>query len=263
MGARPVPAPPVNRTRRDSSTAFGFLDHRHAHRQFTDHLYRNGQRVDDRCRARLRERSVHARGGGLHREERRAAVLPVSQLHRSARRASRARTTRSHRCAESFRRTPFVNAGGRRAGDRPRRHVARLSFAADTEGGVCRDDHPDGSRHRRLDRPGARSAASIARTLVLFISDNGPHQEGGGEPAFFKSSGGLRGIKRDLYEGGIRVPMIARWPETIPGGRVSAHPWAHWDIFPTLAELAGAERAVRSRRHLDDPRASRRAAADA
>jgi arylsulfatase A-like enzyme len=74
----------------------------------------------------------------------------------------------------------------------------------------------------------------------MFISDNGPHQEGGAQPAFFKSSGGLRGIKRDLYEGGIRVPMIARWTGTIPAGRVSDHPWAHWDMFPTLAELAGA-----------------------
>ena len=89
----------------------------------------------------------------------------------------------------------------------------------------------DRLRARGLDR----------RTLVMFISDNGPHQEGGADPAFFKSSGGLRGIKRDLYEGGIRVPMIARWPGTIPPGRVSAHPWAHWDMFPTLAELAGAK----------------------
>jgi arylsulfatase A-like enzyme len=57
---------------------------------------------------------------------------------------------------------------------------------------------------------------------------------------FFKSSGGLRGIKRDLYEGGIRVPMIARWVGTIPAGRVSDYAWAHWDVLPTLAELAGA-----------------------
>ena len=82
--------------------------------------------------------------------------------------------------------------------------------------------------------------ASIGSTLILFISDNGPHHEGGADPVFFKSSGGLRGIKRDLYEGGIRVPMIARWTGTIPAGRVSDHPWAHWDMLPTLAELAGA-----------------------
>jgi arylsulfatase A-like enzyme len=50
----------------------------------------------------------------------------------------------------------------------------------------------------------------------------------------------LRGIKRDLYEGGIRVPMIARWTGTIPAGRVSDHVWAHWDLLPTLAEIAGA-----------------------
>jgi arylsulfatase A-like enzyme len=78
------------------------------------------------------------------------------------------------------------------------------------------------------------------RTLVMFTSDNGPHQEGGGDPAFFKGAGGLRGIKRDLYEGGIRVPMIARWPGTIPAGRVSDHVWAHWDVLPTLADVAGA-----------------------
>src|SRR5262249_25517054 len=46
---------------------------------------------------------------------------------------------------------------------------------------------------------------------------------------------------RDLYEGGIRVPFIASWPGTIPAGRVSAQPWAHWDMFPTLAEIAGAK----------------------
>jgi arylsulfatase A-like enzyme len=91
---------------------------------------------------------------------------------------------------------------------------------------------------RLTDAIGARGLAE--RTLILFVSDNGPHQEGGGDPVFFKSSGGLRGIKRDLYEGGIRVPMIARWSGTIPAGTVSDHPWAHWDMLPTLAEIAGA-----------------------
>jgi arylsulfatase A-like enzyme len=79
------------------------------------------------------------------------------------------------------------------------------------------------------------------RTLVMFTSDNGPHREGGADPAFFNSTGGLRGMKRDLYEGGIRVPMIARWSGTIPAGRTSDHVWAHWDVLPTLADLAGAK----------------------
>jgi len=77
-------------------------------------------------------------------------------------------------------------------------------------------------------------------TLILFSSDNGPHKEGGHDPEFFRSSGPLRGIKRDLYEGGIRVPTLARWPRRIQPGQVSDFPWAFWDFMPTAAELAGA-----------------------
>jgi len=76
-------------------------------------------------------------------------------------------------------------------------------------------------------------------TLVFFTSDNGPHREGGADPQFFASSGPLRGIKRDLYEGGIRVPMLARWPGKVPAGKVSPVPWAFWDFLPTAAELTG------------------------
>jgi arylsulfatase A len=77
-------------------------------------------------------------------------------------------------------------------------------------------------------------------TLVVFTSDNGPHLEGGHDPEFFDSNGPLRGYKRDMYEGGIRVPMIARWPGRIGAGRVVDAPSAAWDILPTLAELGGA-----------------------
>lgn len=76
-------------------------------------------------------------------------------------------------------------------------------------------------------------------TLVVFTSDNGPHMEGGAEPEFFNSNGQLRGFKRDLYEGGIRVPMIAYWPEHIEEGRSSDHLSAFWDVLPTFCELAG------------------------
>jgi arylsulfatase A-like enzyme len=78
------------------------------------------------------------------------------------------------------------------------------------------------------------------KTLVLFSSDNGPHKEGNHDAKFFRSSGPLRGTKRDLYEGGIRVPALARWTGAIAHGQVSGFPWAFWDFLPTAAELAGA-----------------------
>ena len=77
-------------------------------------------------------------------------------------------------------------------------------------------------------------------TVLLFTSDNGPTEAGGARSAFFRSSGPLRGAKRDLYEGGIRVPLLVRWPARVPAGVVSDHVWAAWDLLPTLAGLAGA-----------------------
>jgi len=79
------------------------------------------------------------------------------------------------------------------------------------------------------------------QTIVFFTSDNGPHKEGGNDPKFFDSQGGLRGIKRDLYEGGIRVPMIVRWPGKIKAGAASDFPWAFWDFLPTAAEIIKAK----------------------
>ncbi len=78
-------------------------------------------------------------------------------------------------------------------------------------------------------------------TFVLFSSDNGTHKEGGAKPDFFKSSGPLRGIKRDLYEGGIRVPTIAYWPGTIKAGSVSDYIGGFQDFLPTCTELAKAK----------------------
>ncbi|GJM28931.1 MAG: arylsulfatase [Cyclobacteriaceae bacterium] len=77
-------------------------------------------------------------------------------------------------------------------------------------------------------------------TLVIFTSDNGPHLEGGADPDYFNSNGIYRGFKRDLYEGGIRVPMIAHWPGKISPGKQTDHPSAFWDVMPTVIELTGA-----------------------
>ena len=118
-----------------------------------------------------------------------------------------------------------------------------------------------GSRYHSTENTHAQFAAMVSRldlyvgeildllkkkgldqnTIVLFSSDNGPHQEGGADPRFFNSNGGLRGIKRDTHEGGIRVPFIAWCPAKIAGGQVSDMPIIFYDVMPTLAELTGAE----------------------
>ena len=77
------------------------------------------------------------------------------------------------------------------------------------------------------------------KTLVIFTSDNGHHKEGGNNPDFFDANGPLRGMKRALYEGGIRVPTIARWPNKIKAGTESKHAGYFGDLFATACELTG------------------------
>lgn len=118
-----------------------------------------------------------------------------------------------------------------------------------------------GSRYNPVDGTHAQFAAMVTRldkqvgeilellhrrgladnTIVFFTSDNGPHQEGGADPAFFNTQRLLRGIKRSTYEGGIRVPFIAWCPGIIPEGTVSSLPIAFYDMMPTFCELAGIE----------------------
>jgi len=93
-----------------------------------------------------------------------------------------------------------------------------------------------GSLLDRLDSLGIAN-----ETLVIFSSDNGPTPEGGGDMEFFDSNGPYRGYKRDLYEGGIRMPTLAHWPGNISAGSRSDHVSAFWDLMPTLADLAGVE----------------------
>ena len=77
----------------------------------------------------------------------------------------------------------------------------------------------------------------LENTLIIFTSDNGPHREGGNDPEFFNSNAGFRGIKRDLYEGGIRVPLIVSWPGKAEAGTVSHHIAAGYDLMATFSEL--------------------------
>ncbi len=78
-------------------------------------------------------------------------------------------------------------------------------------------------------------------TLVIFTSDNGPHHEGGHKHDFFDSNGPLKGHKRSMHDGGIRVPFIARWPGKIEAATTSDLPSAFWDFLPTACEIAGTD----------------------
>ena len=117
----------------------------------------------------------------------------------------------------------------------------------------------EGSRYNAITHTHAQFAAMITRldyyvgevlkklkekgldenTLVIFSSDNGPHEEGGADPTFFGRDGKLRGLKRQCHEGGIRIPFIARWPGRVPAGEVNDHICAFYDLMPTFCDIAG------------------------
>ena len=117
----------------------------------------------------------------------------------------------------------------------------------------------EGSRYNAITHTHAQFAAMITRldyyvgevlkklkekgldenTLVIFSSDNGPHEEGGADPTFFGRDGKLRGLKRQCHEGGIRIAFIARWPGHVPAGEVNDHICAFYDLMPTFCDVAG------------------------
>jgi arylsulfatase A-like enzyme len=235
-----VPGTPGAPTLQGFDHAFGFMDHRHAHRQYTDHLWRNGERVDTSLeRDYAGDLFTRDAESFITRDDRRPFFI---YLNYTVPHAELRPPDDSMKPFEGkFPEKPFENpkADARLTGaqfDLPSlgyrsQPTPLAAFAAM----ITRMDRDIG---RLMDVLRARNLER--NTLVLFTSDNGPHREGGANPAFFRSSGPLRGIKRDLYEGGIRVPMLASWPGTIPAGLTSDHPWAHWDLLPTLADVGGA-----------------------
>ncbi|HNQ87458.1 MAG TPA: arylsulfatase [Verrucomicrobiota bacterium] len=211
---------------------FGYLNQRHAHNYYPTFLWRNETKVALRNIV----PNEDPQGGGVSTN--RLDYSPDLILREAL---------------------DFI----RRTRDRP----FFLFFAstlphANNEAGKAGMEIPDTGPYAALDWPAPQKghAAMITRldrdvrslldlleeldldrhTLVFFTSDNGPHREGGNNPEFNDSNGPLRGIKRDLYEGGIRVPMIVRWPGHVPAGAVNNQPWAFWDLLPTVAQLADA-----------------------
>lgn len=122
---------------------------------------------------------------------------------------------------------PFGGAGSYVATNEPRTQFAAMITRLDAYVGQIMD---------KLEELGI-----AGRTLFIFTSDNGYHEEGGADPAFFNTEERLRGYKRKLYEGGMRGPHIAWWPGTIEAGSVSNMMAAGWDMMPTFVELLGED----------------------
>ena len=110
----------------------------------------------------------------------------------------------------------------------------------------CPQEYPNAtyaSMVERLDKHVGEVMAKLKElgidknTLIIFASDNGVHQEGGLDPEFFNSNSFYRGNKRDMYEGGIKTPMVAMWPEKIKAGSKTNHISAFWDVLPTISEI--------------------------
>ncbi len=217
--------------------SFGFLHHIHAHRQYTDHLFRNGERVAvDEEKDYVNDLFAREAIDFVRRNRSRQFFLYLnfSVPHVELRPPEDSLAKFRGRYPE----TPYVNRAADEKPSRPpwvqRGFRSQAAPHAAYAAMIARMDSHVGELRDVL-----RQLSIESQTLVLFTSDNGPEKTGGADPLFFESAGGLRGIKRDLYEGGIRVPMIALCPGQVPAGAVSNQVWAHWDFFPTALEVAG------------------------
>jgi arylsulfatase A-like enzyme len=221
--------------RKGFDEVFGYLNQTHAHNYYPTFLVHNSERVP---LANVAAEENPNRGDGYARE--RVDYAPDVILERAQRwvNDNRARpfflffaTTLPHANNERTRATKNgceVPGYGPYA-DRP---------WTDPDKGLA-------AMISRLDADVGRLVAQIESlgltrdTIFLFTSDNGPHREGGNTPGFFESSGPFRGMKRDLYEGGIRVPLIVRWPGRVAARATTSQVGYFGDLYATLADIAG------------------------
>ncbi len=185
---------------------FGYTGHGQAHEYYPDHLWRNTQRVELGGKAYSHDLIVQESLQWIreHRAEPFFLYQPFTIPHANLQ-------------------VPDLGPYANENWSPPAKAIAAM---------ITRMDRDVGRLIDLLEELGIDD-----KTVVFFAGDNGPDR--GGLREFFKSSDGLRGAKRGMYEGGLRIPMIVRWPGRVPAGRVSAEPWAFWDVLPTCAELAG------------------------
>ena len=214
-------------TQQGFDTWFGYLNQAHAHNYYPDYLWRNEERVplDNVVEDGVASKKVTYSADRFEHE-----ALDFLEQHQEDRFFLYYAATLPHANNEAGKQgmevpsdQPYADRDWPQA---QKNHAAMITYL-DKQVGTLLD---------KLAELGLEK-----NTIVFFTSDNGPHREGGADPQFFHSSGPLRGFKRALYEGGIRVPMIVRYPGKIRAGSTNDTPWAFWDVLPTLAELAGGE----------------------
>ncbi|MCA9237209.1 MAG: arylsulfatase [Planctomycetales bacterium] len=210
---------------------FGYINHNAAHRYYPPHLWRDGERVElDGNHGKEGEQY----SGDLFLADTlqfldEAAPAGPFFLHLSL------QQPHADLCVPDAWKEPFIT----QFKDRPfpgDHYRAEQHPKATFAGMVTYLDHTVGAVLDKLQELGVAD-----NTLVIFSSDNGAMSEGGWDRNNFRSSGPLRGGKRDMYEGGVRVPTIAWWPGTVAAGEKTDHVSAFWDFLPTACELAGAE----------------------
>ena len=213
---------------------FGYNCQRHAHNFYPTYLWRNGRRID------LPGNDGGPTGQTYSHDLMEAEALKFLDAHKGGPFFLYLPFTLTHvalqipeadlaEYKDKWEDPPYVGGKGYFPHPHPRAAYAAMTTRLDRTVGRVLD---------RLKELGLEES-----TLVLFTSDNGPTHGGvgGSDSAFFESAGPLRGLKGSLYEGGIRVPLIARWPGTIKPGGVSDLPCASYDLLPTLCELTGAD----------------------
>jgi len=214
---------------------FGYLNQRHAHNYYPEYLWRNEQKYE------LKNQVNHIIGG-RDRTPGGVATKKVEYSHDLF-------AEEALRFVEKNKDNPFFlylaftiphanNEAGNKGMEVPSYGLySNKNWPEPQKGHAAMITRMDGDIGRLMAK--LKALGLDENTFVFFSSDNGPHKEGGGDPAFFNSSGPLRGYKRALYEGGIRVPSIARWPGKIKAGSVTDHISAFWDFLPTCCDIAG------------------------
>lgn len=215
--------------------AFGYLNHSHAHNYYPDWLVRNGERIAIPGNTLKAPKKANGSGVAIQRETYSPDLFQKEAIefidkHKAEPFFLYYATTIPHANNENAGHGSEVPSLGQ---------YEKKSWPENERGFAAMITYLDTLIGQLLDKLKADGIADD--TIVIFTSDNGPHHEGGHDAKFFKSGGPLRGTKRDLYEGGIREPMIVRWPGHVKAGSETDFAGYFGDFYATAAEITGGK----------------------